>query len=61
MFDLSERLANRAQLSSDALRAYVDATKRAFGADIDYGQAVEFYDAEPAGAGRYSPPARDAF
>jgi IS1 family transposase len=56
MFDLSERLANRVQLSSDALRAYVDATERAFGADIDYGQAVKFYDAEPAGAGRYSPP-----
>jgi hypothetical protein len=36
--DLSERLANRVQLSSDALGAYVEATERAFGADIDYGQ-----------------------
>src|SRR6266446_5847893 len=54
--DLSERLANRVQLSSDALAAYVKATERAFGADIDYGQAVKFYDAEPAGPGRYSPP-----
>lgn len=54
--DLSERLTNRVQLSSDALAAYVDATERAFGADIDYGQVVKFYDAEPAGAGRYSPP-----
>jgi hypothetical protein len=34
--DLSERLANRVQLSSDALAAYVE--ERAFGADIDYGQ-----------------------
>jgi IS1 family transposase len=33
--DLSERLANRVQLSSDALAAYVEATERAFGADID--------------------------
>jgi IS1 family transposase len=56
MTDLSERLANRVQLSSDALAAYVEATERAFGADVDYGQAVKFYDAEPAGAGRYSPP-----
>lgn len=54
--DLSERLTNRVQLSSDALKAYVDATERAFGVDVDYGQAVKFYDAEPAGPGRYSPP-----
>jgi hypothetical protein len=33
--DLSERLANRIQLSSDALAAYVEATERAFGADIE--------------------------
>ena len=50
------RLTNRVQLSSDALSAYVDATERAFGADVDYGQAVKIYEAEPAGAGRYSPP-----
>ena len=54
--DLSERLSNRVQLSSDALAAYVDATEQAFGADVDYGQAVKFYDAEPIGPGRYSPP-----
>jgi IS1 family transposase len=54
--DLSDRLVNRVQLSSDALAAYVDATEQAFGADIDYGQAVKIYDAEPTGAGRYSPP-----
>jgi hypothetical protein len=52
----SERLANRIQLSSDALAAYVEATERAFGADIDYGQVVKFYEAEPVGRGRYSPP-----
>ena len=54
--DLSDRLANRVQLSSDALAAYVKATERAFGADIDYGQVVKFYEAEPVGGGRYSPP-----
>ena len=56
MTDLSERLANRVQLSSDALNTYVDAVERAFGADVDYGQAVKFYEAEPIGPGRYSPP-----
>jgi IS1 family transposase len=54
--DLSERLANRVQLSSDALAAYIEATERAFGANIDYGQVVKFYEAEPVGRGRYSPP-----
>ena len=56
MADLSERLANRVQLSSDALNTYVDAVERALGADLDYGQAVKFYEAEPIGPGRYSPP-----
>lgn len=56
MCDLSERLANKVQLSSDALAAYVDAIEQAFGADVDYGQAVKFYEAEPIGPGRYSPP-----
>lgn len=56
MTDLSERLSNRVQISSDALNSYVDAVERAFGADVDYGQIVKFYDAEPIGPGRYSPP-----
>jgi IS1 family transposase len=56
MADLSGRLSNRVQLSSDGLKAYIDATERAFGADVDYGQIVKFYEAEPIGAGRYSPP-----
>lgn len=30
MTDLSERLSNRVQISSDALRSYVDAVERAF-------------------------------
>ncbi len=54
--DLSGRLTNRIQLSSDALAAYVDATEQAFGLDIDYGQIVKSYEAEPVGRGRYSPP-----
>ena len=50
------RLANRVQISSDALAAYVGAIERGFGRDVDYGQIVKFYEAEPVGAGRYSPP-----
>lgn len=42
MGDLSERLANRVQISSDALSSYVDAVERAFGADVDYGQELKF-------------------
>lgn len=56
MTDLSDRLVNRVQLSSDALAAYVDATEQAFGTDVDYGQIVKAYEAEPIGPGRYSPP-----
>ncbi len=54
--DLSGRLDNRVQLSSDGLKAYVDAVEDTFGAGIDYGQVVKTYEAEPMGAGRYSPP-----
>jgi IS1 family transposase len=56
MNDLSGRLRNRVQISSDALNAYVEATERAFGMDADYGQVVKYYEAEPVGPGRYSPP-----
>ena len=54
--DLSSRLENRVQLSSDALRLYVDAIDRSFGADVDYAQIVKSYEAEPIGPGKYSPP-----
>ena len=54
--DLSERLDNRVQLSSDALSAYVEAVEQAFGSEVDYGQVVKAYEADPIGPGRYSPP-----
>jgi IS1 family transposase len=56
MNDLAERLTNRVQITSDALKSYIDAVETAFGADVDYGQAIKFYEAEPIGPGRYSPP-----
>jgi len=54
--DLSNRLDNRIQLSSDALSAYVEAVDLAFGGGVDYGQVVKTYETEPIGPGRYSPP-----
>ncbi len=54
--DLSQRLDNRVQLSSDSLSFYVDAVERAFGMEVDYGQIVKSDEAEPIGPGRYSPP-----
>lgn len=52
----SASISVRIQLSSDQLRSYEDAVEQAFGADVDYGQIVKFYDSESIGPGRYSPP-----
>jgi IS1 family transposase len=41
--DLASRLNNRVQLSSDALRAYVEAVELAFGTDVDYAQIIKTY------------------
>lgn len=54
--DLASRLDSRIQLSSDAMSSYVDAVDYAFGRNVDYGQIVKYYEAEPIGPGRYSPP-----
>jgi len=54
--DLSNRLDNRVQLTSDSLTLYMEAVESSFGADVDYGQIVKTYEAEYTGPGRYSPP-----
>jgi IS1 family transposase len=41
--DVASRLKNRVQISSDALRAYVDAIEMAFGANVDFAQIVLTY------------------
>jgi IS1 family transposase len=58
MSDLSSRLKNRVQLSSDGLRAYVEAVEQSFGADVDFGQIVKTYAATETTSPqrRYSPP-----
>jgi hypothetical protein len=56
MDDLRGRLANRVQLTTDGHRAYLEAVEKAFGADVDYAQLVQLYDAAPDGPQRrYSP------
>jgi IS1 family transposase len=56
MTDLKDRLANRVQLTSDGLRAYVDAVGGTFGGDVDYAQLVKLYGPSSEGQRRYSPP-----
>ncbi len=56
MEDLASRLANRVQLASDGLKAYLTAVKAAFGNDIDFAQLVKIYGTiDSEGQRRYSP------
>lgn len=41
--DVASRMRNRVQISSDALRAYVDAIEMTFGADVDFAQIIKTY------------------
>lgn len=53
--DLAKRLANRIQLTSDGLNAYLVAVEKAFRGDVDYAQLVKIYDETSEGQKRYSP------
>jgi IS1 family transposase len=53
--DLSKRLANRVQITSDGHRAYLEAVEAGFGADVDYAQLIKLYGEVAHPAGRYSP------
>src|SRR3984893_104746 len=53
--DLSRRLANRVQITSDGHRAYLEAIEAGFGADVDYAQLIKLYGEVRHPAGRYSP------
>jgi len=58
MLDLSRRLANRVQLTTDGLNMYISAVIEAFGIDVDYAQLIKHYgqEGEPWHADtRYSP------
>lgn len=54
--DLSKRLTNRVQLTTDGHKAYLEAVEDAFAGEIDYAQLVKIYGKEQPGEARYSPP-----
>ncbi len=57
MADVANRMTNRVQISTDGLKAYVDAIEKSFGADVDYAQIVKTYGHEEASDNRrYSAP-----
>ena len=58
MDDLRSRLEDRPQISTDGLKAYVEAIEGAFGGDVDYAQIIKQYGKLPGedNERRYSPP-----
>ena len=57
MFDLSARIKNRVQISSDSLSSYAAAVERGFGSGVDYVQIVKTYASdERYPQGKYSAP-----
>jgi IS1 family transposase len=57
LLDIAERMANRVQISTDGLAAYVGAVENAYGADADYGQIIKSYGPTTVGDHRrYSQP-----
>jgi hypothetical protein len=55
MKDLSGRLANRVQLTTDGHVAYLNAVENTFGAEIDYAMLVKIYGESGEAEKRYSP------
>jgi IS1 family transposase len=55
MEDLRSRLANRVQLTTDGLHAYLGAVETTFGIDVDYAMLIKLYGADPEADTRYSP------
>jgi len=55
MEDVASRLSDRVQLTTDGLKAYLEAVETTFGADIDYAQLVKLYGESLDRGHRYSP------
>ena len=55
MEDVASRLSNRVQLTTDGLKAYLEAVDESFGAEIDFAQLVKMYGKAIDGEHRYSP------
>jgi hypothetical protein len=47
--DLRQRLTQRVQLTSDGLKAYLEAVEESFGDDIDYAMLVKLYGSDAEG------------
>jgi IS1 family transposase len=43
MLDVADRMKNRVQISTDGLKAYVEAIDWAFSGNVDYGQIIKVY------------------
>ncbi|MFL6353152.1 MAG: IS1 family transposase, partial [Bryobacteraceae bacterium] len=58
MLDVADRMKNRVQISTDGLKAYVEAIDWAFSGDVDYGQIIKTYGVEESiqSHRRYSAP-----
>jgi IS1 family transposase len=57
MQDVARRVKYRVQLTTDGLKAYLDAVYDGFGLDVDFAQLVKLYGPAPdAKERRYSPP-----
>jgi len=54
--DLSSRMANRIQLTTDGNRAYIEAVETGFGANVDYGMLVKIYGHPRGTMKQYTPP-----
>jgi IS1 family transposase len=55
--DVASRMRNRVQISTDGLKAYVEAIEKSFGADVDFAQIVKTYGHEEVSDNRrYSAP-----
>jgi len=55
MEDVASRLKNRVQLTTDGLKAYLEAVEENFGSKIDFAQLIKMYGKPIDGEHRYSP------
>lgn len=53
--DLASRLTSRVQITTDGLKAYVDAMEEGFGGEVDYAVLHKVYGAGVSDESRYSP------
>lgn len=55
VMDVSERIANKPQITADGFKAYPEAIENAFGGWVDFAVLTKIYAADREGEARYSP------